>query len=58
MKSYDVYLVWYKCDLGRALWGVYPTEKEASDAVTYIQDNQIGIAWYNGEMFGPCLDAM
>lgn len=60
MKSYDVYLVWYKCaDLGRALWGVYPTEKEAADAVKYILDNQLGTdAWSNGEMFGPCLEAM
>lgn len=58
MKTYDVYIVWYRCDLGRAMWGVYPTEKEAADAVTYIQDNKLGIAWYNGEMFGPCLNAM
>lgn len=53
MKSYDVYLVWYKCDLGRALWGVYPTEKEAENAVKYIRDNKLGTdAWSNGEMFG------
>lgn len=59
MKSYNVYLVWYKCDLGRALWGVYPTEKEAEDAVKYISDNQLGTsAWWCGEMFGPCLNAM
>lgn len=59
MKHYDIYIVWYKCELGRAMWGVYPTEKEASDAVVYIQDNKLGTdAWYNGETFGPCLDAM
>lgn len=28
MKSYDVYLVWYKCDLGRALWAcILPKKK-------------------------------
>lgn len=56
MKSYNIYLVWYKCDLGRALWGVYPTEKEAEDAVKYILNNQLGTdAWSNGEMFGTLL---
>lgn len=59
MKSYDVYLVWYKCDLGRALWGVYPTEEQADDAVKHILRNQLGTdAWSNGETFGPSLNAM
>lgn len=58
MKSYDVYLVWYKCDdLGRALWGVYRTKEEADTIVKYILDNQLGTdAWCNGEMFGTLLD--
>ena len=57
MKNYDVYLVWYLCDLGRALWGVYPTKKEADDAVKYIRNNKLGTdAWSNGEMFGTLLN--
>ena len=59
MKHYDIYIVWYRCELGRALWGVYPTEKEADNAVKYILNNQIGTdAWSNGETFGPSLNAM
>lgn len=59
MKNYDLYLVWYRCELGRALWGVYRTEEEADTVVKYIRDNQLGTsAWWCGEMFGPSLNAM
>lgn len=55
MESYDVYLVWYKCDLGRALWGVYRTEEEADTVVKYILNNLETDAWSNGEKFGTLL---